>query len=200
MTEGDRSPLSSTSLQSVNALVLPIRTERLVLRLHRPDDLEPLLAYYSDPNVARYIPFEPWDREKAEEQLAKRLDRTGIDGRESGLGLVVERQGRVIGDLVMWPADDTLERAEMGWAFHPDVSGQGYATEAVRALIAIAFGTYGMRRVFAQMDARNTPSARVCERAGMRREAHLREDQWAKGEWTDSLVYGLLAREWSSAV
>ena len=48
----------------------------------------------------------------------------------------------------------------------------------------------------AQLDARNTASARLCERLGMTLEAHLRQDWWSKGEWTDTLVYGLLADEW----
>ena len=83
-----------------------------------------------------------------------------------------------------------------GLGLHPDASGHGYATEAVRALIGVAFGTYGMRRVVAQIDARNTASARLCHRVGMKQEAHLREDHWAKGEWTDNVIYGLLASEW----
>lgn len=189
-------PGSTRSLPNVVEPFRPIQTERLLLRAHRPDDLEPLLAYYSDPEVARYIPWQPWSRAEAEEHLAKRLTRTGIHQRDSTLAFVVEREERVIGDIVLWPADDTLERGEMGWAFHPAASGHGYATEAVRALIGVAFGTYRMRRVFAQLDARNTASARLCERVGMKQEAHLRQDCWAKGEWTDSLIYGLLASEW----
>lgn len=176
--------------------MLPIETERLRLRAHRPDDLESLLGYYSDPEVARYLPWGPWTRAEAEERLEKRLQRTGIDGPDSGLGLVVEREQRVIGDIVVWPADETLARGEMGWAFHPDVAGHGFATEAVQALIGVAFGTYGMHRLFAQLDARNQASARLCERVGMKREAHLRQDCWAKGEWTDTIIYGLLAGEW----
>ena len=173
-----------------------IHTERLRLRAHRLDDLDALLSYYSNPEVARYIPWEPWTRAEAQEHLQKRVQRTGIDGPGSVLGYVVEHEDRVIGDVVLWPTDDTLARGEMGWAFHPDASGHGYATEAVRALIGVAFGTYGMRRVVAQIDARNTASARLCHRVGMKQEAHLREDHWAKGEWTDNVIYGLLASEW----
>lgn len=176
-------------------LVLPIDTERLRLRAHRPDDLEPLLSYYSDPEVTRYLPWPPWSREDAERHLQRRLLRTGIDKVDSGVGLVVELDGRVIGDVVMWPADDTLQRCEIGWAFHPSVAGHGYATEAVRALIDVAFGTYGMRRLFAHLDPRNTASARLCERIGMTKEAHLRQDFWAHGEWADTVVYGLLATD-----
>ncbi len=45
---------------------------------------------------------------------------------------------------------------------------------------------------------RNLASARVCERLGMRLEAHLREESWFKGEWGDLLVYAVLASEWPS--
>lgn len=183
---------------TVAGLVLPIETERLRLRLHRPDDLDALLDYYSDPEVARYTPFVAWTRADAEEYLEKRLRRTGIERPDTALGLVIERNGRVIGDVILWPADDTLLRGEMGWALHPDTVGHGYATEAVRALIRIAFETYGMRRLIAQLDPRNAPSARLCERVGMKREAHLREDYWSKGEWSDTLIYGLLAQEWQN--
>ena len=180
-------------------LSLPIVTDRLRLRRYRLDDLEPTLAYYSDPAVARYIPWEPWSRDEAEEHLQRRIERTGLGGPDDVLSLVVEREGRVIGDVVLWPADDTFERGEMGWAFHPATTGRGYATEAVRALIGVAFGVYGMRRVIAQLDARNTSSARLCRRVGMTKEAHLRQDHWSKGEWTDNVIYGLLAREWRDA-
>ena len=177
-------------------LPLPVVTERLTLRGYREDDLEPTLAYYALPEVARYIPYEPWTREDAVEQLTKRLRRTGIDTDEKALGLVVEHAGQVIGDVALWCADDTRQRGEMGWAFRPDVTGHGFATEAAHALVDVALGHYGMQRVFAQLDARNTASARLCERVGMTQEAHLRRDWWGKGEWSDTLVYGLLREEW----
>jgi aminoglycoside 6'-N-acetyltransferase len=155
-----------------------------------------LLDYYSDLEVARYIPWEPWSRAEAQEHLQKRLQRTGIDKPDAALGLVVELRQRVIGDVVLWPADETLSRGEMGWAFHPAAAGHGYATEAVQALIGVAFEIYGMHRVIAQLDSRNAPSAKLCERVGMKREAYLRQDCWSKGEWTDNVIYGLLASEW----
>jgi aminoglycoside 6'-N-acetyltransferase len=179
----------------MTGLVLPIRTERLLLRAHRDDDLDALLSYYSQPEVVRYTPFQPWTRESAQEQIARRVKRTHIDGKDSVLGLLIEHEARVVGDVVLWPADDTLERGELGWALHPSATGHGYATEAVRALIGVAFEVYRMRRVLAHLDARNTASARVCERLGMRREGHLRQDYWGKGEWCDTLVYGLLSTD-----
>jgi aminoglycoside 6'-N-acetyltransferase len=180
-------------------LAFPILTPRLLLRPHRHDDVEALLAYYADPQVCRFIPWEPWSREDAEEKVRQRTSRTDIVDASSALALVVEREGRVIGDVVLWPTDETLSRAEAGWAFHPASGGKGFATEAVRALFEVAFGHYGMHRVVAQLDARNVASASLCERLGMTEEARLRKDCWFKGEWTDNVIYGLLAEEWNSS-
>jgi RimJ/RimL family protein N-acetyltransferase len=87
-------------------------------------------------------------------------------------------------------------QGEIGFIFHPDHQGRGYATEAAAAVLAIAFGAYGLHRVFGRLEARNVASARVLEKLGMRREAHLRENEWIKGEWQSELVYAVLAREW----
>ncbi|MET7952025.1 GNAT family protein [Micromonospora sp. NPDC005324] len=180
----------------MSEFTLPIRTDRLLLRQYRFDDVDALVAYYGDPAVARYIPWDPWSREFAVEQVAKRVRRLGITGEDSSLALVAEHEGEIIGDVVLWPADGTLSRGEMGWAFRPSVWGRGYAAEAVRALIDIAFSHYSMHRVIAQIDGRNEASARLCERLGMVKEAHLRQDYWAKGEWVDNDIYGLLAEQW----
>ncbi|CAM3801779.1 GNAT family N-acetyltransferase [Isoptericola cucumis] len=178
---------------------LPVTTDRLVLRAHQPEDLEPLLAYYASPEVSRFLLEEPWTPDDAAAQLAKRLARTGIDEPGSALALVVTHDGQVVGDVVLWTTGDTVSRGEIGWVFHPEHTGQGFATEAVRAVLGLAFDFYGMHRVVAQLDARNEASARLCERVGMQREGHLRQDWYSKGEWTDTLVYGLLASDRAAA-
>ncbi|HLR96535.1 MAG TPA: GNAT family N-acetyltransferase [Jiangellaceae bacterium] len=182
-------------MTSPSAPALPLETDRLTLRNCRTDDVTSLLAYYSDPTVARYLLHEPWTPEQAEREVAKLVERRTIGICGQALSLVVEREGTVIGDVSLVPTDDTLSQAEIGWVFHPDFGGKGYATEAVRAVIRMAFGHYTMHRVKAQLDPRNKASARMCERLGMTKEAHLRQDWWSKDEWTDTAVYGLLATD-----
>ncbi|WP_277212005.1 GNAT family N-acetyltransferase [Isoptericola croceus] len=185
-----------TEATSLQPALLPVRTSRLVLRTYRDEDIEPLLDYYADPEVARFLLEEPWTYDDADAQLALRKQRTGIDGPASALALVVEHEGAVVGDISLWTTGDTVSRGEVGWAFHPAYGGRGFATEALRSLLGIAFDRYRMHRVVAQLDARNEPSAKLCERVGMRREGYLRADWWSKGEWTDTLVFGMLASEW----
>lgn len=175
---------------------LPIHTARLTLRLHEERDLDRLLETYGDPEVARYLPKEPWTREHAESQVAKRMARVDYAGESGALGLVMDIGGDYVGDVVLFTFDGQPETAELGWAVHPAHGGHGYAAEAARELMRLAFEHYGLHRVVANLDARNTASARVCERLGLRREAHHLADYWSKGDWSDSLIYALLATEW----
>jgi len=82
------------------------------------------------------------------------------------------------------------------YVIHPDAWGQGYATEAGRAILDFGFGSLGMHRMIADCDPANRASARVAERLGMRREAHHVENFLHRGVWCDSLIYALLDREW----
>ncbi|MDJ0109259.1 GNAT family protein, partial [Rhodococcus erythropolis] len=122
------------------------------------------------------------------------------------VALVVEYEGRVVGSVSAWLVDesgdavDTERTAEVGWAFSPDFGGRGFATEAVTALIDLVFATPRLRRVVAQMDARNESSARLARRIGLRREAHFRQNAWIKNEWTDTVVFATLRSEWPTSL
>lgn len=175
---------------------LPLRTGRLLLRPYRHQDSTDLHRFYSRPDVARLLLDHPWTIQDAETRIGERLARTGLTTESGTLAVVVEAGGAVVGDVTLWATNDERSTAEIGWVFDPDHSGHGYATEAATAMLDVAFGTYGLHRVVAQMDGRNTASARLCERLGMRREAHHRENWWSKGEWTDTIVYAMLGREW----
>ena len=93
----------------------------------------------------------------------------------------------VVGHVSLSIPDLLQRQGEIGFIFHPEPPGSdGYATEAARALLAVAFGDYGLHRVYGRLEPRNEASARVLERLGMRREAHLIENEWVKGEWQAS--------------
>ena len=115
------------------------------------------------------------------------------------IGLVVERDGEVVGDSMLHLQGTGLSEAEIGWTVLPQHLGHGYATEAAREVLRLAFEHYGVRRVVANLDARNDRSAALCERLGMRREVHRLGDFWSKGQWTDSYEYALLRDEWRAA-
>lgn len=184
-------------------LSLPLTTDRLSLRAYRETDAEALLPIYSREDVAQFLLCEPWSAEEARTEIAQRTPKTGLDTESRALSLVVETKDGldglegsvVIGDVSIWLTGDSAEKAEMGWVLNPAAGGHGFASEAATALLNVAFDHYGLHRVIAQMDARNTASAKMAERLGMTCEAHLRQDWWSKGEWTDTLVFGMLSTD-----
>lgn len=178
-----------------NVVAFPVFTDRLRLRLHVSNDCSWLHRIYSRPDVARYLLDEPWTIEDADRHTAERVAKTDLDGDSGALAVVVERDEESIGDVTLWFTDRKRRVAEIGWVLDPVFGGQGYAAEAVRAVLDLGFEQYRLHRVAAQMDSRNVGSARLAASVGMRQEAHLRQDWWSKGGWTDTLIYAILAAD-----
>ena len=173
----------------------PLATGRLRLRPHNADDTEWLHELYSRPDVARYLLDEPWTAEVTHDKLTERLAKTDIDGESGALALVIEHDGVPIGDVALWLTDHEHRQGEIGWVLNPAHGGQGFASEAVRAVLALGFDHYRLHRITAQMDARNSASAALARHVGLRLEAHHVQDWFSKGEWTNTLIFARLASE-----
>jgi len=186
-------------LANIAALHWPKHTERLTLRPATTDDLKALWQIRRQESVGRWMTSASTDWDRFVE----------VVGTEDRMGktLVMERDGVVIGDLMIAPEDPWAQaevthlavgvQAEIGWCLDPAAEGQGYATEAVREVIRICFEELGLRRVIAICFAANEPSWRLMERVGMRREVYaVKESLHRSGEWMDGMSYALLAEEW----
>jgi RimJ/RimL family protein N-acetyltransferase len=186
--------MSDEAPAPLDRLAWPLRTERLTLRRATPADAETVRAYRAVPSVAHWLSGLWNDPAEWEAIWVRRHRRT----------LLAELDGRVIGDLGLHVLDPMTQRevaaaaagteGEIAWAFDPTFHGRGYATEAVRELIRIAFSELGLRRLIADCFADNERSWRLMERVGMRRESHtVRSALHRDGVWRDFFVYGILA-------
>lgn len=177
----------------------PVLTDRLALRPIVTGDVDDVLAYRSRPEVCRWVPFEPQDRARIEELVAGPFARRALErpGEALFFGVQHRDSGRVIGDLMLNWASEEHRGGEVGWIVNPDHGGQGFATEAMVAVMRLAFDGLGLHRLIARIDAENTASIRLAERLGMRREAYLVENEWFKGRWADEVDYAILDREWA---
>jgi RimJ/RimL family protein N-acetyltransferase len=190
-----------TNLRSVTlAPVYPVRSARLLLRPLAAADVDALLAYRSLPEVCRYVPFEPMGREDVMARLREQWSCHALaqEGDALILGAELADTGQLIGDVMLRWISAEHRCGEIGYVFSPAFAGRGFAGEAAHAVLHLAFDDLGLHRVMARLDARNTASARLAARLGMRQEAHLVENEWFKGEWTDELDFALLGREWPS--
>jgi RimJ/RimL family protein N-acetyltransferase len=178
----------------------PVLTERLLLRRATEADAEPTWRIRSLPAVYQWITSAP-------ATLAEHAERF-VPPSSLAVTVIIERDGRVIGDLMVRPDDPWAQRevreqargvqVEIGWTLHPDEGGNGYATEAVRAMLDLCFHSMGLRRVVAGCFADNTASWRLMERVGMRREEHsIRSELHRSGRWLDAYAYAILRDEWT---
>ncbi|WP_406864926.1 GNAT family N-acetyltransferase [Streptomyces sp. HUAS MG47] len=181
----------------LDRITLPVTTQRLSLRLFTADDLDDMHAYQGLESVARYLYRPPRTRDRCAEVIEKISAPTGWskDGDELVLAVTRADAPGVIGEVVVKLAGAHAQQVEIGWALHPEHEGRGYATEAARAVASLAFDTLGAHRIFARLDVENTGSAKLCERLGMRREAHLVENDLDGERWGSEYVYAALVHD-----
>jgi len=106
---------------------------------------------------------------------------------------------RLIGNCGVRRKPENEWEGDVGYELAPEFWGRGYATEAALAMVAFGFQEMSLHRVSSWCIAENIASARVLEKIGLRLEGRLRENEYFKDEWWDTLVYGLLRTEWEAS-
>jgi [ribosomal protein S5]-alanine N-acetyltransferase len=177
------------------AAVPELHTPRLLLRPLREDDAQALFAIFSDAMVMRHWSSAPWtDLGQARQRIAG--DAAGhAAGEHLALGIVRRDDGRLIGRCTLFDLWPSCRRAQVGYILDASAWGRGFAAEAVGALLRHGFDALDLNRVEADIDPRNTASARLLQRLGFSREGLLRERWIVNGEVSDSEMYGLLRHE-----
>ena len=183
----------------MTTLGFPLETPRLFLRPFEDGDFEALYAIHSREDVTRFLDWDPPSRDDVHALLNRIKPMTALDptGDALRLAALLREDRTLIGDFSLWRVTRDHGEGEIGFVMHPDHHGHGYATEASLQLLKVGFELLGLHRIVGRCDARNTASARLMERLGMRREAWFRQNEFLKGEWTDQLVYAILAPEWA---
>jgi [ribosomal protein S5]-alanine N-acetyltransferase len=174
-----------------------LSTQRLILREFTEEDWRAVLAYQSDP---RYLRFYPWAERKPEDVQAfvQRFLSWRLDWPRSKFQMAVtlaETQ-ELIGMVGIRKESPAAIESDVGYEIAPAHWRNGYATEAAAAMLGFAFAELKVHRVWAHCVADNVASARVLAKLGMQQEGRLRENQWMKGRWWDSLVFAILEQEW----
>jgi RimJ/RimL family protein N-acetyltransferase len=176
----------------------PIETDRLLLRPLVEDDFDTLFAYQSRDDVTRYLYWEARTKDEVRAALETKMAHIAIANEGDFIALAAIRKdtGEMVGDFTLEFLSEVHRQGEMGFIVHPDHQGRGYATEGGRVMLRIAFEDLGLHRVIGRAEARNTGSARVLQKLGMREEAHLIENEFVRGEWQSERIYAMLGNEW----
>lgn len=176
-----------------------IESPRLILGALSAEDAPALFACRGDPEVARYQGWQPSDMGEATDFIARNAT-VAFGHADAWCQLAIRHRETIalIGDFgIHFPASKN-EAVELGISLMPAQQGNGYAREAMRAVIAHLFGVMDYRRVIGSVDPRNVASVALLRALGMRREAHHRQSLYWRGEWVDDMIFAVLASEWPS--
>ena len=178
---------------------MKLETERLILRDFVEEDWRRAFEYESDPRYLRYYEWTERTPESAREFVGWFLAHQTQNPRfKFQLAVVLKSNHLLIGSCgVRMDKADAVE-ADIGYELDPNYWNYGYATEAAHAIVDFGFSRFGVHRIWANCVADNVASAHVLEKLGMKLEGRLREKQFYKGRWWDTLIYAILADEWQA--
>lgn len=177
------------------ALLLPIVTDRLVLREITMDDVPPIHACTADPDVTRFMFYGPRDEAESRAYVSAVVRSQRETPRRRWELAIVDRSTRtVVGtcDLTM----PNARESDLGYMLSAGAWGRGYAPEAASALVHAGFAELGLDRIFATCEVTHTRSQRVLEKSGLERAQRLDRMTQAKGRWWDMWLYEIRRERW----
>ena len=165
--------MTGMDLSGIDLTTEVVRTDRLVLRPFREDDVDPVLAACQSPDIARWIAAVsvPYTRADAVGWVTGEAPAMRREG--TGLTVAIEADGRLVGSAGVHRIGQHPMGPEIGYWIAPEARGNGYAAEAAHALAEWAIGL-GAHRVYLVADVLNTGSQAVARRAGFTQEGVLR--------------------------
>ena len=176
-----------------------IETSRLRLREAIGGDAQALYGIYSREDVVRYWDHPAWTQVSQADDLIK-LALDGFAAYKMFAWCVTLRDsGVVIGTCCLFDYSQEHKTAEIGYAFHPDHWGQGYALELMPPLLAFGFESLDLNRIHAAADPRNLASLKILLNHGFQQEGLMRQNWIYRDEKpSDTAVLGLLKHEWKT--
>ncbi len=181
-----------------NAQLPVFTTPRLRLDALTPADAFALYSLMREPEVTRFLSLETLGSEHEAAEMLARFASVRVERDELRWAMRRKSDGRMIGMLKLQGAQSPRRRAEVGYVVARAAWRQGYAREAVGALLAHAFGTLQLNRVEALVYAENEASRALLRSLGFSEEGYLREHSWEKGRYWDDVIYALLARDYET--
>ncbi|MBO9671269.1 MAG: GNAT family N-acetyltransferase [Sphingobium sp.] len=175
-------------------------TDRLILRTQMDGDLADWMRHLNTPDVTACL-----GGVRTEAQVVEKFARMAKSQAENGFAfmMVTLKDGTFLGTVGMAPIErdgppDTLRGAvQIGWQLRADYWGQGYAHEAARAVIALAFERHGIETLYSQTSQSNAPSWRLMEKLGLTRREDLDyEDPAYPPKDNPTIVYALSREGW----
>lgn len=167
-----------------------IETDRLILRPMTAADVPALREWMPDQSIYTYWGKGPGKAEKNPKLLFEREERAT---KSFHLGIADRESDRVIGDIWVYLIEND-RMASVAIRLSPKYQGQGYGTESLSAMTKFCFENTELKRLWTEVDVRNTASCRILEKCGYTREGLIRQGKMVN-TWCDYYIYGILSAD-----
>jgi ribosomal-protein-alanine N-acetyltransferase len=178
---------------SINFTPFPnLETERLTLRRVDKNDASPILELRSDVETMKYIPRPLLkSTEEALEHIAM-IDAKIENSEGINWAITLKNDSKLIGIIGFYRIKPEHFRAEIGYMLLPDFSGKGIISEAINEVVNYGFNEMHLHSVEGIIDPNNLASAKVLQKNGFVKEAHLKENEFYEGRFLDNVIYSRL--------
>ena len=164
-----------------------IETDRLILRPLLPSDTDALKEWMPDKSIYTYWGKNPG---RAEKDPALLFEKIAKPAKSFHLGIADKRTNKVIGDIWVYRIEQN-RMATVALRLAKKVHGRGYGTESLSAMTKFCFEKTELKRLWTEVDVRNTASCRILEKCGYTREGLIRQGRMVN-TWCDYYIYGIL--------
>lgn len=174
-----------------------ISSDRLLIRDLEVRDAQKIFQYRSDPENSRFQGWVPDSAQSVETYINKIKSIQFLEpGTWYQLSLESLEHQFIIGDCAICAGQEHPGQVEIGVSLDPKFHKNGFAHEGLKAIINYLFKETDTHRVHCSIDPRNIASINLVNKLGFRKEGHMRESLWFKGEWADDVVFGMLKQDW----
>ena len=173
-----------------------LKTERLLLRRLEKTDADEIFFLRSNEDVLRHLGREPAATIKEAEEFIGLINKN-IDNNESILwGItLLGNPSIIIGTICLWNFKQEHFRTEIGYLLHPDHWRKGIIKEAINSVVDYGFKVLELHSIEASLNPGNIASSAALESTGFKKEGHLKENFYFKGEFSDTLIYSILTKK-----
>ena len=171
-----------------------LETERLLLRRVDKNDIKEVFALRSNPETMKYIP-RPLVKTDQDALDHIAMIENKIETNEGiNWAITLNDNPKLIGIIGHYRIKPEHYRAEIGYMILPEFNGKGIVTEAVREVVKYGFDIIKLHSIEAIIDPENLASAKVLEKNGFIKEAHLKENEFYEGRFLDSVIYSIVKK------
>lgn len=177
-----------------------IETNRLILRKMMVLDYENMYEYACRTDVTKYLTWSPHQNSDYTREYLEYISTKYSLGEFYDWAVINKYDQKMIGTCGFTRFDFHSNNAEIGYVLNPQYWNQGYATEAVRAVIDFGFRKIGLSRIEAKYIEGNDASKRVMERVGMTYEGTMRSALLVKDEYKNIGICSILLNEYKNTI